>query len=216
MSRGSRRCSTTMATGVRGDLAPWSAPSCSTSRRAADPGASASFGKLREPVMRLTGWARAFNATSPSGAWAIGDTSSTATRLGQSPGRSPERLQLLPPRLYAAQHRDRHRRPGRAGIPDRQRAVGDRLCELYGDPGGDRQRRFPGRLCATWSPRRRQPGAGRRGRHPARRAAVAPRPRRRSWPRSTRISTTATNAALNRVYTAVLLTLATPEYLVQK
>ncbi len=45
-------------------------------------------GKLREPVMRLTGWARAYGATSPSAAWAIGDTSSTTTRLGQSMGRS--------------------------------------------------------------------------------------------------------------------------------
>ena len=50
--------------------------------------ASTSTGKLREPVMRLTGWARAYNVTSPSAAWAIGDTSSTTTRLGQSMGRS--------------------------------------------------------------------------------------------------------------------------------
>jgi uncharacterized protein (DUF1800 family) len=50
---------------------------------------SATAGKLREPVMRLTGWARAFGATSPSNAWAIGDTSSTTTRLGQTMGRSP-------------------------------------------------------------------------------------------------------------------------------
>ncbi len=48
-----------------------------------------SFGKLREPVMRLVGWARAFGATSPSDAWTIGDTSDPATRLGQSPLRSP-------------------------------------------------------------------------------------------------------------------------------
>ena len=50
--------------------------------------ASTSTGKLREPVMRLTGWARAYSVTSPSAAWAIGDTSSTTTRLGQSMGRS--------------------------------------------------------------------------------------------------------------------------------
>jgi uncharacterized protein (DUF1800 family) len=51
--------------------------------------ASASAGKLREPVLRLTGWARAFGAASPSNAWAIGDTSSPTGRLGQSPGRAP-------------------------------------------------------------------------------------------------------------------------------
>ena len=45
-------------------------------------------GKLREPVLRLTGWARAFAATSPSNAWAIGDTSSSSTRLAQSIGHS--------------------------------------------------------------------------------------------------------------------------------
>ncbi len=47
------------------------------------------FGKLREPMLRFCAWARACNAASASGAWAIGDTSDPATRLGQSPLRSP-------------------------------------------------------------------------------------------------------------------------------
>ncbi len=46
------------------------------------------FGKLREPMLRFTQWARAFGANSASGAWAIGNTSDPATRLGQSPLRS--------------------------------------------------------------------------------------------------------------------------------
>ena len=45
-------------------------------------------GKLREPFARLTSWARAFGATSPLDAWPIGDTSSSAGRLAESPGRS--------------------------------------------------------------------------------------------------------------------------------
>ena len=49
---------------------------------------SATAGKLREPVHRLVGWARAFAATSPSNAWTIGDTSSSSTRLGESIGHS--------------------------------------------------------------------------------------------------------------------------------
>ena len=49
---------------------------------------SSSFGKVRDPVLRLTGWARAFGANSPSNDWAFGDTSAV-TRLAQSPGRSP-------------------------------------------------------------------------------------------------------------------------------
>ena len=50
---------------------------------------AATAGKLREPVLRLTGWARAFKVASPSNAWAIGDTSSPSTRLGQAKGHSP-------------------------------------------------------------------------------------------------------------------------------
>ena len=46
------------------------------------------FGKLREPILRLTAWGRAFKASSPSDAWAIGNTSDPGTRLGQSPLRS--------------------------------------------------------------------------------------------------------------------------------
>jgi uncharacterized protein (DUF1800 family) len=59
--------------------------------------ATPSFGKLRAPVQRLTGWARAFGANSPSNAWGIGDTSSSATRLGQSPGRSPSVFNFFRP-----------------------------------------------------------------------------------------------------------------------
>ncbi|MFS0771589.1 DUF1800 domain-containing protein [Sphingomonas sp. 1P08PE] len=49
---------------------------------------AANAGKLREPVMRLTGWARAFAVGSPSNAWGFGDTSSQSNRLGQAMGRS--------------------------------------------------------------------------------------------------------------------------------
>lgn len=50
---------------------------------------SASFGKLREPVVRLVQWARAFGVTSPTNAWPFGNTSSSATRLAESPGHAP-------------------------------------------------------------------------------------------------------------------------------
>jgi uncharacterized protein (DUF1800 family) len=46
------------------------------------------FGKLREPVVRFLNWARAYGATSPADAWAIGDLSDPGARLGQSPMRS--------------------------------------------------------------------------------------------------------------------------------
>ena len=59
--------------------------------------AAPAFGKLREPILRFTAWARAFNASSPSGAWGIGNTSDSATRLGQSPLRSPSVFNFFRP-----------------------------------------------------------------------------------------------------------------------
>ncbi|MEM8825848.1 MAG: DUF1800 domain-containing protein [Pseudomonadota bacterium] len=53
--------------------------------RLADP----SFGKVREPMLRLVQWGRTFKADSPSGQWLVADLSDSATRLGQSPMRSP-------------------------------------------------------------------------------------------------------------------------------
>jgi uncharacterized protein (DUF1800 family) len=50
---------------------------------------STTFGKLRDPVQRLTHWARVFNVTSPTKLWPFGNVSSSANRLGQSPGRTP-------------------------------------------------------------------------------------------------------------------------------
>lgn len=47
------------------------------------------FGKLREPIQRFLAWAHSFNANSPSDLWRVGDTSDAGTKLGQSPLRSP-------------------------------------------------------------------------------------------------------------------------------
>ncbi len=55
------------------------------------------FGKLREPVLRLAAWARAVNANSASDAWALGNTGDPATRLGQSPLRSPSVFNFFRP-----------------------------------------------------------------------------------------------------------------------
>ena len=50
---------------------------------------SATFGKLREPVVRLVQWARAFGVTSPTNLWPFGNTSSASTRLAEGPGHAP-------------------------------------------------------------------------------------------------------------------------------
>ena len=46
------------------------------------------WGKLREPMLRYVQWARTFKASSPTDQWNIGNTSDPATRFGQSPFRS--------------------------------------------------------------------------------------------------------------------------------
>jgi uncharacterized protein (DUF1800 family) len=54
-------------------------------------------GKVREPILRLLAWARAWGARSASDNWAVGNTSDPATRLGQSPLRSPSVFNFFRP-----------------------------------------------------------------------------------------------------------------------
>ena len=75
--------------GVRGDLkAVIKAILLDSEARDPVTAMTSTFGKLREPVVRFLNWARAYGVKSPSGAWGVGDLSDTATRLGQSPMRS--------------------------------------------------------------------------------------------------------------------------------
>lgn len=84
--------------GARGDLqAVLRAILLDPEARDAAAAANPAFGKLREPVVRFLNWARAFGAASPSGAWAIGDLSNPATRLGQSPMRAPSVFNFFRP-----------------------------------------------------------------------------------------------------------------------
>ena len=75
--------------GVRGDLkAVVAAVLLDADARDAAKLSAPAWGKQREPMLRLVQWARSFGATSPGDAWVIGDLSDPATRLGQSPLRS--------------------------------------------------------------------------------------------------------------------------------
>ncbi len=75
--------------GVRGDLAYVYAAIVQDDEARAPSGLSATqFGKLREPMVRLTQWARTFGVTSTSGNWQVGDTSNPGSALGQSPLRA--------------------------------------------------------------------------------------------------------------------------------
>ena len=77
--------------GVRGDLKAVVRAVLidSEARDDAQASSSTTFGKLREPVVRLVQWAKAFGVASASQLWPFGNTSSSATRLGESPGRAP-------------------------------------------------------------------------------------------------------------------------------
>ncbi|THD37426.1 MAG: DUF1800 domain-containing protein [Sphingomonas sp.] len=84
--------------GVRGDMkAVIRAILTDTEARDDSLLAGTSTGKLREPILRLTGWARAFNVNSPANTWPFGDTSSQSTRIGQSPGRAPSVFNFFRP-----------------------------------------------------------------------------------------------------------------------
>lgn len=84
--------------GVKGDLAAVvKAILLDTEARAAAGTTSATFGKVREPILRFAAWARAYNAASPTDAWAIGNTTDPSTRLGQSPLRSPSVFNFFRP-----------------------------------------------------------------------------------------------------------------------
>jgi uncharacterized protein (DUF1800 family) len=75
---------------VRGDLkAVVNAVLLDSEARGAPTATDTTRGKLREPIVRFVQWAKTFNATSPTGIWNITNLSDPATRLSQSPLRSP-------------------------------------------------------------------------------------------------------------------------------
>jgi uncharacterized protein (DUF1800 family) len=66
-----------------------------------------SVGKLREPVLKLSAYLRAFGYASESGSWRVGNTDNPGSALGQTPMRSPSvfnfyRPGYVPPGTEAA------------------------------------------------------------------------------------------------------------------
>lgn len=75
--------------GTRGDLrAVIAAVLLDPEARSAAGLASPQYGRLREPMVRFVQWGRSFGLQSARGSWKIADLSDPATRLGQSPLRS--------------------------------------------------------------------------------------------------------------------------------
>lgn len=94
--------------GVRGDMAAVvRAVLMDAEARSANAMDNPTFGKLREPVLRLSAFLRAFGATSDSGQYRIGITDDAGTALGQTALRSPSvfnffRPGYVPPNTQAA------------------------------------------------------------------------------------------------------------------
>jgi uncharacterized protein (DUF1800 family) len=83
--------------GVRGDMAAVvRAVLLDSEARNMSAGVDANFGKLREPIIRMTGLMRALNATSINGQWPVNSTSAS-TSLGQSPMASPSVFNFFRP-----------------------------------------------------------------------------------------------------------------------
>jgi uncharacterized protein (DUF1800 family) len=84
--------------GVRGDLkAVWAAILQDDEALAPQGLTNPNVGKLREPMLRFIQWGRTFGAASAAGSWKVFDLSSAASQLGQSPLRSPSVFNFFRP-----------------------------------------------------------------------------------------------------------------------
>jgi uncharacterized protein (DUF1800 family) len=175
-------------------------------------------GKVREPVLRLTAWARAFGATSTSGEFRIRETSWPGWGIGQTPLRPPSVFNFFRPG---------HVPPGSAiagaGLvaPEFQ-IIGESQVTAYLNfmtyvvergigNNEDVQCRYAAEVALASNPvalidRVDLLLTGQR-------LGTATRTAMRTAIES--VPTTATNAALNRARIAVLLTLCSPEFAVQ-
>jgi uncharacterized protein (DUF1800 family) len=174
------------------------------------------WGKLREPVLRYTIMTRNFGGSFSGTLWKVGDLSDPGTELGQSPGRSPSvfnfyRPDYVPPNSPFS----------KAGLvaPEMQITTETSVAGYVNfmqrqliDPDGEVKLNFNAELALVDDV-------------PALVQRLNRRLTNESMSPETQASITnavnampSDNAAqkLNRVRTAVLLTVASPEYLVQK
>jgi uncharacterized protein (DUF1800 family) len=84
--------------GTKGDLkATLKAILLDDEARSATTLADPAFGKLREPIVRFVQWARLAKIGSTDDLWRVGDTTDPATRLGQSPMSAPSVFNFFRP-----------------------------------------------------------------------------------------------------------------------
>ena len=201
--------------GVRGDMKAV-ITAVLADQEALNPTITTSTGKLREPVIRLANWMRAFHVNSTSGNFKLTSLDSTVNSLGQTPMRSPSvfnfyRPEFQPPNttiatanLYAPEMQIteetsvvgylnfmRDAIPNGTGTSRDIKADYSQAISLAGNPGllvdYVNLLLMQGQMSSTL-----------RGQILA------------------AISSNANNTAINKVYLAVFLTMASPQYLVQK
>lgn len=177
------------------------------------------FGKLREPVLRLSQWARCFGATSASGNWLIRNLDSPAASLGQQPLRAPSvfnffRPGYVPPNTAIAD----------AGLvaPEFQ-ITGETSVAGYTNfmqgvisAGVGVSRDVRAAYTPEFAVADNTDALIDRVNRCLMAGAMGTQQRQEIRDAVNAISVTAPNGRATRVYTAVLLTMASPEYLVQK
>ncbi|RYE80928.1 MAG: DUF1800 domain-containing protein [Oxalobacteraceae bacterium] len=173
-------------------------------------------GKLREPVLRLLQWARTFNATSPTGVWNVGDTSNPANRLGQSPLRSPSAFNFFRPGYVPPNSK---LGSGAITAPEFQLCNESTVAgylnflqSTIANGAGEVKGNYAAELALAADPAALVSSLALRlgggGISAATEATVATA--------IATINASSDAAKLNRVYAAILLLMACPEYLVQK
>jgi uncharacterized protein (DUF1800 family) len=177
------------------------------------------FGKLREPVLRLAHWARCFGATSASGNWLIRNLDSAATSLGQQPLRPSSVFNFFRPGYVPA-----NTAIAAAGLvaPEFQ-ITGETSVAGYTNfmqvvisSGVGVAREVRASYTSELAVADNADALIDRVNRCLMAGAMGTAQRQEIRDAVNAISPTAANGRANRVYTAVLLTMASPEYLVQK
>ncbi len=204
--------------GVRGDMKAVIRAILMDSEARSESGlTNSAFGKLRAPVNRFTAWARAFGAASAAETWGIGDTSSSANRLAQGTGHSPSVFNFFRPGYT----------PPNTAIAT-QNLVGPEFqitnelstvayinfmqAAIQGNSVGDVRANYSSisGLANDATALVNQVSLVLAANQLSATTLATIRTAVES------IATTANNATINRVYTAILLTLASPEFITQK
>ena len=187
-----------------------------TDQEAINPIITTSTGKLREPILRLSNWMRAFHVRSTSGRYMLTNLDNTLNSLGQTPMRSPSvfnffRPEYQPPNTSIATN---NLFSPEMQITEETSVVGYLNFMRDAIPNGtgtsrDIKANYSQALALAANPEQLIAYVN----------LILTQGQMSSTLKGqllTALTTPANNSASNKVYLAVFLTMASPEYLVQK